>query len=152
MYVFSDSTQLGILKLVENVQAILIPYTCGRPFIFISSLGLLRMRIWKTLDLSSWKHQFSLKKGVQFVRKGPESEFLALLDNVIALSENWVTLLMIFMALGTLPPPLLPAPPLPHQRCLPAGCRRPLRRAINTKDELLEGSHVLVALGSSVRS
>ena len=61
---------------------------------------------------------------------------------------------MIFMALGTLPPPLLPALPLPHQRGLPAGRgrRRPLRRAINTKDELLEGSHVLVALGSSVRS
>ena len=60
---------------------------------------------------------------------------------------------MIFMALGTLPPPLLPVLPLPHQRGLPAGCRRrPLRRAINTKDELLEGSHVLVALGSSVRN
>ena len=59
---------------------------------------------------------------------------------------------MIFMALGTLPPPLLPALPLPHQCGLPAGCLRPLRRAINTKDELLEGSHVLVALGSSVRS
>ena len=60
---------------------------------------------------------------------------------------------MIFMALGTLPPPLLPALPLPHQHVLPAGRRRrPLRRAINTKDELLEGSHVLVALGSSVRS
>ena len=26
MYVFSDSTQLGILKLVESFQAILIPY------------------------------------------------------------------------------------------------------------------------------
>ena len=59
---------------------------------------------------------------------------------------------MIFMALGTLPPPLLPSLPLPHQRGLPAGCLRPLRRAINTKDELLEGSHVLVALGSSVRN
>ena len=152
MYFFSDNTQLGILKLVKSVQDILIPYEYGRPSRFISSLGLLGKRIWKMLDLSSWKHQFSSKKGVKFVRKGPESEFPALLDNVIALSENWVTLLMIFMALGTLPPPLLPALPLPHQRGLPSGCRRPLRRAINTKDELLEGSHVLVALGSSVRS
>ena len=90
MYVFSDNTQLGILKLVKSVQDILIPYECGRPSRFISSLGLLGMRIWKTLDLSSWKHQYSIliKKGVKFVRKGPESEFPALLDNVIALSEN----------------------------------------------------------------
>ena len=76
MYVFTDNTQLGILKLVKSVQAILIPYECGRPFRFISSLGLLRMRIWKTLDLSSWKHQFSLKKGSNLLEKAQKVNFL----------------------------------------------------------------------------
>ena len=88
MFVFSDNTQLGILMLVKTVQGILIPCECGRPFRFISSHGLWGIKILKTLDLSSLKSQFSLKKGVKFVRKGPESEFPALLDNVIALSEN----------------------------------------------------------------
>ena len=155
MFVFSDNTQLGILMLVKTVQGILIPCECGRPFRFISSHGLWGIKILKTLDLSSLKSQFSLKKGSNLLEKAQKVNFL----------PYWITWSRYLKTEWPCSWSLWPWELCRHHCCprcrcltsvvcLPAAgcCRRPLRRAINTKDELLEGSHVLVALGSSVRS